>query len=581
VSAGIALAFAIGVTSALYFRPEPPRLLQVLSVLLPEGAGSVAAPALSPDSTRLAFVATLDGRMQLWVRDLDSSAARPIAGSEGASSPFWSPDSQFVAFHAQGKIHKVLAAGGPIEALCDSPQFNGGSWSRDGVILFSPDQLQPLWVVPAGGGTPSTATTLDVAGGEVAHSQPVFLPDGRHFLYSATGPNADESWIRVGRLGSPESRPVVKANFNANYVATPEGDYVLFIRDRVLMAQSFDAASLSVRGAAVPLSDDSVALDLTTGTYAGGGHFTATDRMLAYVPGSKETSTRLTWHDRSGRAIEETGPTGEYEHIELSPDGSQAAIGQIDPRSSSTDIYILDLRNRLPLRLTFQPGRFRAWPRWAPDGQRVIFSGDGPSGIYVKPSTGGTEEVLLQATDSGGLFPTDWSTDGKFIVFRKLQPGTTGALWVFSLADRTATPLPQAESRGTNGRFSPDGHWIAYTSHQSGKPEIFVQPFPPTGAKFQVSPAGGVRPRWRRDGRELYYVASAGGALVAVSVIPGTTWQTGGQTRLFDVRFVPRAVNAYPYDVSPDGKRFLVITPPPEAEAPIVVVQNWSVPLRK
>ncbi|OFW31311.1 MAG: hypothetical protein A3H97_25145 [Acidobacteria bacterium RIFCSPLOWO2_02_FULL_65_29] len=284
--------------------------------------------------------------------------------------------------------------------------------------------------------------------------------------------------------------------------------------------------------------------------------------------------------------MESVGPAGWYEHIELSPDASRAAVDRRDVRSGRSDIYRLDLRDTNPSRFTLQPARLFQYARWSPDGQRLVFAGAGPSGLYVKPSTGaGNEELVHEATDGALVFPSDWSPDGKFVVFRKLLPGTLGALWTLSLDDHKSVALPQAENRGTNGRFSPNGRWLAFQSSETGRPEVYVQSFPPTAGKWLVSRDGGVRPRWRRDGKELYYITSTGtspgGSLIAVAVMDGNTWRTGTQTRLFDIRSGTTAVNTYPYDVAPDGQRFLVITPPEEAEAPITIVLNWEAALRK
>jgi dipeptidyl aminopeptidase/acylaminoacyl peptidase len=358
----------------------------------------------------------------------------------------------------------------------------------------------------------------------------------------------------------------------------------LFGRDRALLAQNFDSGGLTVRGEPIPVLDDPIAVFGTAGITAENRYFSVSNSgMLSYLPGSA-AETRLAWRERSGRLIETVGPAGWYEHIELSPDASRVATDRRDTQSGRGDIYLLDLRDGNPVRFTLQPFRLFMYPRWSPDGQRLVFSGAGPSGLYVKSATGaGTEERVHEPTDGARVFPSDWSPDGRFVVFRRLLPGTTGELWTLSLDDGKAGPVPQAENRGTNGRFSPNGRWLAYQSAETGNAEVYVQSFPPTPGKWLISRDGGIRPRWRRDGRELYYIAgnAAGGSLTAVAVIDGATWRTGPQSRLFDIRSATTAANTYPYDVSPDGQRFLVIMPPEEAEIPITVVLNWESALVK
>jgi Tol biopolymer transport system component len=302
---------------------------------------------------------------------------------------------------------------------------------------------------------------------------------------------------------------------------------------------------------------------------------------LVYREGSG-AQTQLVWVDRTGRMIAPVGTSGPYNHVELSPDGTRVAVDRLDERAAQTDIWLVDVSTGTPTRFTFSPGRFRL-ARWAPDGARLVFSKDDqPFGLSLKLASGaGAEERLYDSTDQAGTFPDDWSPDGQSIVFRRLPPGTQGGLWLLSLSgQRQAKPVPQTEMRGTNGRFSPDGRWIAYESSESGRAEVYVQPFPFTGAKWLISRNGGVRPRWRRDGRELFYV-TAEDRLAAVPIVVTETFQAGDPRELFDVSFTPPSVNAYPYAVSADGQRFLVITPEETvSNAAISVVLNWASALR-
>lgn len=283
--------------------------------------------------------------------------------------------------------------------------------------------------------------------------------------------------------------------------------------------------------------------------------------------------------------IASVGPSGQYNHVELSPDGRRVAVDRLDERAAQPDIWLLDVSTGTPTRFTFSPGRFQ-YPRWAPDGTRLVFfdggQGGQPPGISQKLASGaGAEEQLYDSTDGAIAIPGDWSPDGQSIVFRRLPPGTQGGLWLLSLSgQRQARPVPQTDMRGTNGRFSPDGRWLAYESSESGRAEVYVQPFPSTGAKWLISRNGGVRPRWRRDGKELFYV-TAERRLAAVPIVTGETFQAGDPSELFDVSFATNGVNPYPYAASADGQRFLVITPEETASSSAIsVVLNWASALR-
>ena len=423
---------------------------------------------------------------------------------------------------------------------------------------------------------------------EISHSYPSFLPDDRHFIYSARGTDVEDSWIKIGTLDSSDTQPLVKVDSNAAYVSTATGDYLLFAREGTLQAQPFDVRRLAIAGEPVPVSEELVSqplLPLPTAAAAadfsvsGGG-------ILVYRPGSGTLERQLVWVDRTGKPIESVGAPGDFQHVELSPDGKRVAIDRVDAQSRRADIWLLDFSTGTPSRFTFDPGRFEL-PRWSPDSTRLLFGGpprgqDHP-GFYQKPSSGaGTEERVYESTDDAVTFASDWAPDGRFIVFRKLSPGTQGSLWVLPLSgDRQPKPVPQTDARGANGRFSPDGRWLAYQSAQSGRAEVWVQPFPATGAKWQISRDGGARPRWRRDGKELFYVSPAG-TLMAVPLAAGHAFQPGTPTPLFETKFSPNNINAYPYDVSPDGQRFLVITPREELGAsPLTVVLNWDAGLKK
>jgi Tol biopolymer transport system component len=286
------------------------------------------------------------------------------------------------------------------------------------------------------------------------------------------------------------------------------------------------------------------------------------------------------WVDRTGTRSATLGAPGGYHHVELSPDGQRAAVDLVDPQSGQSDIWLIDGASATPTRFTFDPGRFQD-PRWSPNGDRLLFANRSDLRLYQKPSSGaGREEQVYLSSDVAG--PSDWSPDGLSIVFRRIVPGSPGDLSMLSLAgDRRATPVPQTSVRGTNGRFSPDGHWLAYESSESGRKEVYVQPLPTSGAKFQISHDGGSHPRWRRDGKELFYRRS-GGTLMAVPVTASPTLQVRAPVRLFDTEYLPPSVNEYPYAVSSADGRFLVISPVTQSgTVPITVVVNWDAALKR
>jgi serine/threonine protein kinase/Tol biopolymer transport system component len=588
-TATVVLFFTLFFIGVAYFRPGMEVRVQKFSVLPPEkvvmsssGPNSASRLALSPDGRYLVFGGTSEGKGMLWIRALDSLSARPLAGTEGVRSPFWSPDSRFIGFFAQGKLMKIAVSGGPPQPLCPAPRGFGGTWNGEGVILFARDQGDGLYRVAAAGGIPLSATKVDRSSGELSHSYPTFLPDGRHFLYSTTGMDVENSWIKIGVLDSPESQPLVKVDSNAAYVSTSTGGYLVFARGETLLAESFDIRKLAISGEPVAVTEELVSHLRSAGSTASTAEFAASESgILAYRTSSGFGQSQLVWVDRMGRSVDVIPTLGGYDHVELSPNTKRVAVDRLDPQSGQVDIWLLDVSSGTPSRFTFSPGQFNH-AHWSRDGGQLFFTGQRPRpGLYQKPSTGGTEALVYGSTD-GIVSGADWSPDERFIVFRKILPGTQGSLWVSSLSgDREAKPVPQTEARGTNGRFSPDGRWLVYESSDFGRPEVSVQPFP-TGIKTQISREGGVRPRWRPDEKELFYIASDR-KLTAVPVVDAQgAFATGTPTALFEIPFEPSNVNSYPYDVSRDGQRFLVITPPQEAkETPITVVLNWTAALKK
>jgi Tol biopolymer transport system component len=570
--AAVATLAAAALAVVVVTRETPtPRLVR-FEVATPAGVLAIDAPKLSPDGATLAFNATdPTGQTRIWLRPLQSLQAYPLAGTEGTTRPFWSPDSAFLGFFADGKLKKIAVSGGPAQAIADAPTGADGSWSSEGVILFDGRATDPIYRVPAAGGVPAVAAAADPARKESAVGWPEFLPDGRHFLYLAMGDTADTSTYRIGVLDSLESQAMTSAQTQVAYA--PPG-FLLFVRDRTLVAQPFDATSLKTTGEPVPLAErigtDNVGL----------ARFSVSrDGTLAYRTG--EAGNRLLWVDRTGREIEALGDPGEYATPALSPDGRRLAYRLADPRSAKADIWIRDLVRGVNSRFTFAAGNNEA-PIWSPDGATIVFNSDrgGVPAMYEKPASGqGEEKVLFQTPEI--KVPTDWSRDGRYIAFMHRSAKTDFDVWVLPMfGDRKPFAVIESPFVDTQPRFSPDGRFIAYASNESGRVEVYVQTFPAASGKWQISNAGGGDPVWRGDGREIFYRATDQ-KLMAVDIQTAGGFQAGVPRNLFLSSVVPgNARNKH--IVSPDGQRFLLVAPlGGQALVPTTVVLNWYAELQR
>jgi serine/threonine protein kinase len=574
IAAGVFLmAFAL-----LYYRhtSEEARTVK-LSLMPPEKSSFSAPPAVSPDGRRVSFRATVGPKTQLWVRDLDSLAARPLAGTEGAVNPFWSPDSRFIAFFAGGKLKKIDVWGGPAQTLCDAVAGRGGSWSQTGVIVFTPGIYDGLYRVPAAGGSATILIALDRSVGEDSIRFPWFLPDGHHFLYTARNSDVDKSAIYVGDLESKEKRRILTANSNAVYA--PPG-FVLYLRERTLMAQPFDAGKLQTTGDAVPTAENVDFISVL------GGFFSVSQNgVLAYLSSSAAVRTvQLSWFDRGGKPLGTVGAPGAGLTPSISPDGSTVADNRLDHQAETADIWLHDLARGTASRFTFGP-KMNVSPVWSPDGSRIVFASnrDGGSSLYLKPTGGaGKEEVLLSSL-LGGSTPSDWSRDGHFIIYSQDDAKSKSHIWVLPLSgDRPPVPgkpfpFLQTEFNEGQAKVSRDGKWLAYTSNETGRYEVYVQTFPSPGGKSQVSTSGGIFPVWSRDGRELFYVGTDG-KLMVVEVKTESKFAAGAPEPLFETRL---GANGH-FDLSPDSRRFLLANLLEEADRPaITVIVNWTGELKR
>ncbi|MFN2633734.1 MAG: protein kinase [Thermoanaerobaculia bacterium] len=553
------------------------------SIVLPD-LSAVRAAVLSPDGTRLVIAARdSSGRNLLFVRPLGSTSVQPLPGTEGPSFPFWSPDGRSIGFFADGKLKKVDAFGGPPQTLCDSPVSRGGTWNRDGTILFTPITDGAIYRVSASGGPATPVTKLDPSRGETSHRWPFFLPDGRHFLYLvatfASSGERDKMGVYAGSLDSREEKFLVRANSSMAYA--PPG-YLLFYREGNLFAQRFDAKALQVSGDPFPVAEQ---ISYVPQTYWAFFSVSENQVLVHQARAAASGFSQLVWFDRSGKALGSLGAPAYQANPRISPDGKRVALDIADVRSGNLDVWIYETSGGIATRITSHSA-IDAVPVWAPNGDRIAFLSfrGGHADLYQQSQTGAGKAEAIFLSDKA-KHPTDWSPDGRFILFRLHDAKTNIELWVVPVsgADRKAVPFMQAAFGVSHGQFSPDGRWIAYASNESGKGEIYVAPFPGPGGNWRVSSAGGAQPRWRRDGSELFYVAPDG-KLMTVSVKSGPTFEAEPARPLFQTR--PRepsyAGDLFGYDVSADGQRFLVNNEVAEANTPSLdVVLNWSAGGRK
>jgi serine/threonine protein kinase len=566
----------------VHFREAAPRQAVVHSTILPPATTSFAFAtnlgplSLSPDGKRMTFAATgQDGTSQLWIRSLDSATAQRLPGTVGGAFPFWSPDGLWVAFFADGKLKKVDTRGGSPIALAEVSASTGygGAWSAKGEIVYAPAAFIPLRKVSQDGG--ETKPAVDYTGG---NGFPWFLPDGEHFLFAAWA-GSGRVIIRVGSLSSTTSTAIGEADSNAMYAA----GRLLYMRGTSLMAQPFNLSSLSMSGEAEPVAEGVERfLDLVAV-----GAFTASNSgLLAYQTGPADARKQLTWFDRTGKRIKTLGDPRAFFSIELSPDGRTLAASAPDALGNF-DLWLYDVASGLPTRFTSDPGG-EFYGVWSPDGKSLILNTT-RKGHYdlfrgLANSTGSEEALYANDMDK---VPTSWSPDGKFLLYFT-GGGPRNELFVLPLAsDRPGNPLtPQLLLKtGFNemfGQFSPDGRWVVYSSDLSGQSEIYVSPLSRPSERHRISPNGGGRPRWRRDGKELYYVALDGKLMATETRISETNVEAGPPHALLTITGYSPFAAGYPYEVSTDGQRILTSIPVGDAAIePVTLVQNFTGALKK
>jgi Tol biopolymer transport system component len=567
----VALAFRIARPQPSAAGEQPVRF----SVVLPDGVGFESGEieghsALSPDGRRLVFVGDAAGGKRLYMRSLDSLETRPLEGTEDATSPFWSPDSRSIGFFSDGKLHRVKASGGPQQLICDAPNIEGlSSWGSSDQILFAQIGSEPgIYTVSAGGGQPRRLIYAE--GKENFGMWPHFLPDGRRFLYLYRDFDraSDRRWyLRAGSLDSAKTTPVSDAI--ASRVEYVDRGYLVYGRSGALLAQPFDLETLRLSGEPVTLAER---------VYYFNGPATTGFSMSQSGVASYEKlprPSRLTWLDRAGRELETIGLDGIVGSVRLSPDGRAVAVYIRDEKLGTADIWLYDLARKFPLRLTLDEGDDQT-PVWSADGTKIFFRADrsGPPDLFEIPASApGQDKVLLRLP--GVQHPNDVSPDGRFLLFTEWSRKTNGDLWLLPLSGKVEpAPLAQTPFNETSGRFSPDGRWVAYCSDESGTDVVYLRPVDGGGERIRVSAGGGRMPRWRRDGKELFYLSDAD-QLMAVRMSPGPRPEPGNPGSLFHLEGEVRD-----YDVDVSGQRFLVDVAPPE-NAPIGVLVNWPALLPK
>ena len=573
--AAIALLLLIGcvVLGVMYIRRPVPDQRPVSFAIPPSDAGTnIGTPFISPDGRTIAFIMTVDGKPYLYARELGLLTEQRLNGTDGAGGgPFWSPDSRTIAFFANDKLKKVDIGGGPVQVICDAPRGYTGAWSRDGVIVFGGEKGTRR--VSAAGGEVSELLPLDESRKETIHIWPRFLPDGRHFFYrSHNSSPTDPPEIFIASIDGKERKSLFKNSSDVSYIAP---GYLMFARDTTVMAQPFDASKLQFTGDPVAVLEN-VGFNPTFGYSS----FSVSENgTLVYKPGGGSVN-QLRWFDRQGKEIAKVGPSSEYSDVTLSPDGKMAAVERIV--DNNRDIWMFDLERGLPTRFTF--GALREDdPTWSPDGTYLAFSSNGfrdKQMIYRKLANGAGNDDLLSDAVSVQTSGMDWSPDSKNVLFASNGEKSGIDIWVLPMTgDAKPYPLLTSEFNESQGHFSPDGRFFAYMSNESGQSEVYIQTFPIGGGKWRVSTGGGVQPHWRRDGKELYYVATDR-KLMAVDVKLGGSVEIGATMPLFQTEISVPSPNRYA--VTADGQRFLINSPAQSGkEAPFNVILNWTSTLKK
>jgi eukaryotic-like serine/threonine-protein kinase len=552
----------------------------LFDITAPEKTEFGLSLAVSPDGRSLAFVATTEAKPRLLIRKFNSAAAQSLPGTEDAVFPFWSPDSRFIAFFADGKLKKIDVSGGYPQTLCAvSIEPRGGTWSEEGVILFTPSPTEELFQISASGGKITPVTKLNESKNESSHRWPYFLPGGRKFLYYVRNALTLKGTIHAGSLDSSESKELFESDSRAIY---SRSGHLLFVQEQSLVAQPFSISNLQTEGPLF-LVADSVKSIGEAGATAYSAISISENNVLVYKAGDVNPITQLMWVDRKGTKIESIGPEGRLDEPTLSPDGKHIALNNDDPKDGKRYVWLLEVNRGLLSRLTFRQGD--GSPIWSPDGNQIVFAspqkGTYPDLYLIPYNKAGEDQLLLEAEYA--VWPTDWSRDGKYVIYEETNPKMRSNLWILPMfGDRKPVEFLNSEFNESQAQISPDGKWIAYSSDESGKSEVYVCRFPSKEYKLQISNAGGSMPSWRGDGKEIYYWGLDRN-LMAVRVNPSTDFEAALPQPLFKIDFRRSELGwNKQYVPSNDGQRFLVNSVLAQASrTPITVIMNWSAELKK
>jgi Tol biopolymer transport system component len=566
----------VGLIWALSFKLGYFRMVQTVNAVPmrfviqgPEKATQLMTPAISPDGRMLIFTALIDGSGQLWQRAMDSTVIQPVPGVTGLQGMHvWSPDSRSIAFFADDKLKRLDFAGGPPRVLCNLPVNamageGASAWNRDGVILFTSNAK--IYRVSANGGEPQMLLGPDNSGSSISYRWPFLLPDGRHFIFSREDKNSGTSEIYLGSIDSGESTRLAAADSQAIYFSTAVGEYLLYARGSSLFAQAFDGVEMKLTGEP-SLVSESVSVSATHR----GMFDVSRSGMIVFSSGSLESNQQLVWVNRTGNAESSIGGTGNFRTPVISPDGQRVSVTRKDNSFVTADIYVIDLVRGTESRFTFADGE-DMFSAWSPDGKDICWTSDRGTGyqVFRKAASGTGEEELLASSDAL-ISPDSWSPDGKSILFDKYSTETKQDLWVLPLqGDRQPVAFLKGPFNERQGRFSPDGGWVAYTSDESGKSEVFLQSFPASAIKVQISAGGGSHPRWRGDGKELFYITSDN-KLASVEIRPNGAG-AGLPKTLFELILLRTQ-----YAVSADGQRFLFVNQDQGKSVQYEMIANWT-----
>jgi Tol biopolymer transport system component len=564
VAAAAAIAFAIGFVLRA---PAPVHPMRV-SILPPDKQTfDPLSIALSADGTKLAFVAsTAAGTSQLWVRPLDSTAAQPLAGTDDAVFPFWSPDSRSLGFFAQGKLRTIDIGGGAVQTLADTPQPRGGSWGADGTILYTPDGLSAMFRIPAAGGTPSRAIGSEKASASIGSPRwPAFLPDGRHFIFYQFKPDTlgGGGSIFLGSVGSQQSTMLVDSDYRAQYAS----GQLLFVHGGNLMAQTFDEKKLKVTGNMLPIAEQ------VRGEGRGAAGFSVSGEGKLIFAGGHAASLDLAWYDRSGKKGDVID-SGTFQDAHISPDGKKIAAARADA-SGHLEIFTYDLVRGTKSQFSFSQSRDDD-PIWSPDGNTIVFDSarNGKIDLYTRPANGARQEELLYHDDVD-KYPFNWSLDGKFIAYETIANNHFD-IWVMPMfGDRKPYPFIREKYDTRYPVFSPDGKWMVFTSFAAGHSQVYIVAFPKPGGRFLVG--DGVQAVWTRNGKEILYLDDHSRMASVEVAVHGESLELGRPQILFPTQ----SVGAGNFEMSPDGKRLLMMQSPLENSSNLTLVVNWPQELKK